>query len=274
MDNPAGDAPWGVNPKTGRPYTRSPEERAAIGASLAQARQAKAEARQAEVAESAPAVGELPPIDRSAEDREPGSRPARRRVAGRRRRSGPPAAPVDVPPFRAGPIAKGMNRLYAKAGRVVKVLGSPRIGDVIISMTRKESDDDDTVGEAWEALAQVSPVWRARLLKICSGGAGGRVVMAHMPLLLAIVMLDSVRKRIPFAGIAEAVLSDDETPAGPDAAGEPSFEDLAAMAAMAQNMMGPMAAMFAGRAPQGPARTPTAEDLQTVAAPQFDEAAA
>lgn len=31
-------APWGINPKTGRPYTKSPEERAAIGAQLAAAR--------------------------------------------------------------------------------------------------------------------------------------------------------------------------------------------------------------------------------------------
>lgn len=38
------EAPYGVNPKTGRPYTKSPEERAAIGENLRQARVAAGKA--------------------------------------------------------------------------------------------------------------------------------------------------------------------------------------------------------------------------------------
>lgn len=263
MDIPAGpggiderpvDAPWGINPSTGKPYTKSPEERAAIGQQLAAARQNKAAARQAAAAADTPDPTELPLIDRSAPDREPGARP-RRKV---RRRDRPQAAPVDVPPFRAGPIAKGMNRLYAKAGRLVKI-AHPMLGEAIISCTRKESDDDETVGEAWEALAQVNPVWRARLLKLCSGGAAGRVAMAHLPILLAIIALEPVKRRMPFGRIAEAVFGDDdEQPAaGPDGAGQPDFD---AMMAMATQMMGPL--MMQRAAAQGAPRMPMPEDYQ------------
>src|SRR5438874_1816400 len=92
------DAPWGINPGTGRPYTISPEERAARAERLTAARKAKA----AERAADAPRPAEpLEAIDRSGQDREPG--------AGRRRRRGRPvggkAKPEasEVPPFRAGP---------------------------------------------------------------------------------------------------------------------------------------------------------------------------
>lgn len=261
MDIPAAagtDAPYGINPATGRPYTKSAEERAAIGQQLAAARQAKAAARQAEAAADAPDPLELPPIDRSTPDREPGATRTRRRT---RRRGGPAGeakAPVDVPPFKAGPIAKGMNRLYAKAGRLVK-MANPMLGEAILSTTRKESDDDETVGEAWEALAQVSPVWRARLLKLVTGGAAGRVAMAHLPILLALVMLEPVRKRMPFGHLLEILLGGDEpetAAATPDDIGVPDFAD---MMAMATQMMGP--AMFQ-RAANAAARMPTPEDYQ------------
>lgn len=252
MDIPAGEAPYGVNPATGRPYTKSPEERAAIGANLAAARQRKAAGRQAEAAADAPDPEQLAPIDRTAPDREPGAQPRRR--VGRRR--GRPAAdtkpPADIPPFRAGPIAKGMNRLYAKAGRLVKVMGKPAFGDVIISITRKESDDDETVGEAWEALAQVSPVWRARLLKLVTGGAAGRVLLAHLPIVMALLMLEPVQRRMPFGRIVDAVFGDDEPTATPADTGEqPDFEQ---MMAMATEMMGPLMMQRAANAgPRMPA---------------------
>ena len=262
MDIPAGgdqatDAPWGINPATGKPWTKSPEERAAIGARLAEARSRKAADRQAAAVEEFFGVTDPAPIDRSAPDREPGTRPegrsGRRRIGrGRRRAAAPPA---DVPPFKAGPIAKGMNRLYAKAGRLVK-LANPMLGEAIVSITRKESDDDETVGEAWEALAQVSPVWRGRLLKICTGGAGGRVLLAHMPILLAVMMLEPVKKKMPFGNVVEAVFGDDDPPAtsGPTDVG--AMPDVEQMMAMATQMMGPL--MMQRAATAAAPRTPPA----------------
>jgi len=262
-----GEAPWGVNPSTGRPYTKSPEERAAIGANLAAARQAKAAAKQEAVAAALPDPQSLSPIDRSTPDREPGDRPptaGRRR--GRRRAGvgGPPKAPVDVPPFRSGPIAKGMNRIYAKTGRLLK-MANPMVGEAFISITRKESEDDETIGEAWEALAQTDPVWRARLLKLCSGGAYGRIVIAHLPILMALMALEPVKKRIPFGRIVEALLGGDATE--PEQSGPPqgfdapmSFEDMAAMASQMMPMMNPaMMQRFAQQATRAPAADETAE---------------
>lgn len=259
------DAPYGINEATGRPYTKSPEERAAIGAQLAAARRAKAEARQS--AAAAPDPGQAQPIDRSAPDREPGKGKPRR---GRRGRppSDPDAKPEAIPPFKAGPIAKGMNRLYAKAGRLVRMV-HPMFGEAIIATTRKESDDDETVGEAWEALAQVNPVWRGRLLKICTGGAYGRLVMAHAPILLALLMLEPVARRIPFAGALGVVLDDDDSAAG--STGAPTGADVEAMMAMATQMMGPL---IAQRAPDTFPRTATQSEPGWYAPPAEAEAAA
>lgn len=259
MDIPAGpggadapvDAPWGINPSTGRPYTKSPEERAAIGQTLAAARQAKAAARRGAAADAAPDPAELPPIDRSAPDRAPGARPPRRRAG--RRRGGPTGEPTvkpAEPPFRAGPIAKGMNRIYATIGRIITP-SSPVLGQAFIVCSRKESPDDETIGEVWEALAQVNPVWRARLMKLVSGGVGGRVVLAHLPIAMALLSLEPVRKHMPFGRFLEVLLGGDDEPATPDATAEPSFED---MMAMAQQMMGPL--MMQRAAAQAGPRTP------------------
>lgn len=233
-DTPVESAPWGINPNTGRPYTKSPEERREISDRLARARTAKAEARR----QAAPAGGggpvpdaeQLAPIDRSGGDQEPGK--GRRR--GRARRSADrPEQPV--PPFKAGPIAKGMNRLYAKAGKIIRTV-HPALGEAWLACTRKESDDDTTVGEAWEELARHDPVWRARLLKLCTGGAWGQVFWAHAPILLALLMLEPIRKRMPFPDLVDAVLSDDQgAPADPYI---PSGADLQQAMMMATQMMG------------------------------------
>ena len=52
---------------------------------------------------------------------------------------------VEAPPFRAGPIATGVNKLYRQLGKFVRGFDSD-IGSAIISTTRKEFDDDITVG--------------------------------------------------------------------------------------------------------------------------------
>lgn len=155
----------------------------------------------------------------------------------RHREERKPKEPIDVPPFRAGPIAKGMNGLYFKAGKIIRVM-DPEVGTAIISCTRKESDDDVTVGEAWEELAKANPRIRAFLLKLITGGAYTQLFMAHAPIFLAFVMKPAVAKHIPFNGLIDAVLTDDD--------GSPSAEsqmmgglqpqDVDQMTQMAQQM--------------------------------------
>jgi hypothetical protein len=124
------------------------------------------------------------------------------------------AEAVDVPPFRAGPIAKGMNKLYVKTGKIVRVF-DPEVGAAMIEATRKESEDDVTVGEAWEEVARVNPRVRKFLLKLISGGAWGQLAMAHMPILLALLMKPAVMKHVPFNQvIASLAEPEDDTPAG------------------------------------------------------------
>lgn len=268
----AEDAPWGVNPATGKPYTISPEERAERGKRLADARRAKAAAA---VDEAPRPPEQLEPIDRTGRDREPGT--------GRRRRRGSPAGAktkpdAEVPPFRAGPIAKGTNRLYAKAGKIVRLV-NPGLGEAIIACTRKESDDDLTVGEAWEELAKVNPKVRGVLLKLVTGGAWGQVFWAHAPILLAFLMLEPVRRRLPFPDLVDAVLSDEGTapPAGAGG-GQPfvdpqtfSGADLADMMAAAQQMFGEV---LSARTAGAQLRMPTEADTEQQPVDELAEQAA
>lgn len=250
------NAPWGINPATGKPYTKSPEERAAIGAQLSAARQAKAAARQAEaVSAPPPDPEEAVPVDRSTPDREPGK--GRRR--GRRGRPSESEAKPEAPqqPYRVGVITKGMNRIYAKFGRLVKLI-NPMVGEAIISTTRKDSEDDTTVGEAWEELARVNTVWRARLLKICAGGAAGQLFIAHLPIFAALLMLEPVKKRLPFQRVMSGLLFDEEeangagTAAGTGQPGGPGPFDDPDLMAMALQMMGPVLAQRTANQPRQP----------------------
>lgn len=147
------------------------------------------------------------PARKSEPDRAPGrvKEPQPRR---RGRAPKPPKPEPEVPPFRAGPIAKGVNKLYLRAGKIVRAI-DPEIGTAIIAITRKESDDDVTVGEAWEELAKVNPRIRAVLLRLITGGAWGQLLMAHMPILIAILMKERIRSRIPFMGLMGSMLDDD-----------------------------------------------------------------
>jgi hypothetical protein len=142
-------------------------------------------------------------IDRG-EDQAPGTN--------RNRKSGKAKAPkpdTPAPPFRAGPIASGMNKLYARVGKVVRVWDSD-IGNALVSITRKESDDDTTVGEAWEEIARSNPRIRAFLLRMLEGSAWSSLFMAHAPVFLALAMKDSIRKRLPFNGLIGAFLDTDD----------------------------------------------------------------
>jgi hypothetical protein len=122
-----------------------------------------------------------------------------------------PKEPVDAPPFRAGPIATGMNKLYLRAGKIVRIWDA-EIGTAIIETTRKEAPDDVTVGEAWEELAKTNPRIRIFLLRLISGGAYTQLIMAHMPILLALFMKDAVRSKLPFGKVMEAFMPEDVTP--------------------------------------------------------------
>lgn len=183
----------------------------------------------------------------------PPQAPARVKVQFGKAPGNPAKPPEQVPPFRAGPIAKGMNRLYRRAGKIVRIW-DPQVGAAIISCTVPDIDDDDglTVGEAYEELAKVNPRIRAFLLKAVSGGAWGALFMAHGPFFLAVLMKDSIRNRIPLVRLVDAFTGDEDQEQGSDGFPAGMFggmgpEDAAQMMAMAQGMMAGMA----GAMPRG-----------------------
>jgi len=187
-------------------------------------------------------------------DRAP-AKPQRR--SERRKAKAEEKASAPVPQYRAGVIAKGMNKLYARAGKLIAVM-DPEIGHAVISITRKESEDDVTVGEAWEELAKTNPRIRKFLLKMMSGGAWGQLVMAHAPILLAIILKDGIRTRIPGHRLIEAFLGDDEDGSPSpfsEGMGGMNPEDMSQMMSFAQGLMGQMAQNM-GREGVAP-RTPT-----------------
>lgn len=128
------------------------------------------------------------------------------------------AAPAEpLPPFRAGPIAKGVDKIYRRAGKLVKIW-DPALGSAIIASARKvvdeEGDENTTVGEAWEEIAKVNPRIRRLLLKVVESGAWGALIAAHAPILLAIMMKESVQRKIPFGKLIHALLVDDDEDQG------------------------------------------------------------
>jgi hypothetical protein len=248
---PDADAPYG--------YMVDP----ASGERRAKKRPGRQKVAVPEFSASTPSVDELkaskgpvkPDEDRSPDAPQPKPRGKRSRT----RERAVKAAPATVPPFRAGPIAAGMNRLYARAGRIIRVWDHD-IGTAIIQTTRKDSDDDVSVGEAWEEFAKVNPRVRGFLLKLIETSAASQLFMAHAPIFLAILMKEGIRKHIPFGKLLGAVLQDDD--------GAPSDvsqtmggiqpEDLNDMMAqgmaMFSQMMGemPRSAGGAGPAPRDP----------------------
>lgn len=192
-------------------------------------------------------------IAEAAEDTPPGQPP-------KGKRKGPKAA-APLPPWRAGQIAKVVNRRYRQVGRIVRMFDYD-IGTAIIATTRKpdpEDDDDDvlTAGEAWEALAKNNPRVRVWLMRMVVGGSYSDLFNVHLPILLAIVMKESIRRRIPLMGLVEAYLGSDpeDQDAGQQGAGPMmgglAMPDLAQMMQVAEAMMG-QAAMNVPRAPNMP----------------------
>jgi hypothetical protein len=91
----------------------------------------------------------------------------------------------------------------------------PDIGEAVIACTRKDEDDELTVGEAWEALAKTNPRIRAFILRAISGGAWGDLVMAHAPIGLALFMKPQIQRFLRLERLAESFAEPDEdTPEG------------------------------------------------------------
>lgn len=205
------------DPKTGekRPKKRPGKARNQPATPEAPERTAPAVAPEPPVeAESIPVeVAERAPIERG-EDRAPevGRRRGKRGSAALVVVPREPKEEKPVPAFRAGPIAKGMNKFYRKVGKILRV-ANPALGQAMIDMTKKEDPEDEdelTVGEAWEELAKTHPKIRRWLMNVVGGGAWFSLIMCHGPLVAAILMLDPIQRRFPLGRLLIALMSDDD----------------------------------------------------------------
>ena len=195
----------------------------------------------------------------------PGPEPPADRAPDSSRRVRKTRIQAPVPAYKAGVIASGVNRLYRRAGKIVRAMDAD-IGTAIIESARNTAEPgepDDSVGAAWDELAKTNPRIRRFLMKCIAGGAWGQLVMAHAPIGMAIIMKPAIFRRIPFQKLVTSMAEPDEdTPAGEGglpggmtAADTQQMADLAAqqmarmgmsvppevaaqMAAMAQSMMG------------------------------------
>lgn len=134
-----------------------------------------------------------------AEDKKPG-KPGKRTLD-----------PADVPMPKGGVIAAGVNRLYRRAGKFLR-LADDDLGLAVIECTRPDPDDPDapTVGQAWEALAKDNPRVRAWLLRLIKGGAWQDLLMAHAPIGIALMTKEWVQRLVPLHRAAEVLLEEDE----------------------------------------------------------------
>jgi hypothetical protein len=129
---------------------------------------------------------------------------------------GAPDEPVAMPA--AGFIARKVNKLYRRAGRIISAKDE-EIGAAFIAAGTKEDEDDVTAGEAWENLCRVNPRIRAWVMRLLTGGLYWDLVMAHAPIMLAILMKPAVLKYIPFRALLERWAEPDGTATpedGPD----------------------------------------------------------
>jgi len=180
-------------------------------------------------------------------DAPPAEKPGDRAPETLKRRRGKTAEakpPTPAPPYKAGVIATGVNRLYRRAGKIVRAMDED-IGEAIIQSARNTADagePDDSVGAAWEELAKTNPRIRKFLLKIIAGGAWGQLVMAHAPIAMAIVMKPAILRIIPFSRLIESMAeADEDTPDGEGGLpGGMTAGDAAQMAQLAQQQIARM----------------------------------
>lgn len=241
----AGEAPYGYtrDRKTGEVRPKKTPGRGGHTPTLEELKGEQAP----EGGQGAPEGAQQAPGERPA-DVAPDEKLARRRGSAARK-AAEAAEPV---PYQPGRIARGMNRLYRRTGKIIRAF-DPVIGQALIEATKAEDDDDVTVGEAWEDLARANPRVRRFLLKLIAGGAYGQLVMAHMPILLAVAMKPAVLKLIPFSKLIESMAEkdDDDKDQADGAAGPGGIEDLFAgmtqadmsqMVNLAQGMLGGLGA--------------------------------
>jgi hypothetical protein len=200
-----GDEPkygWTTDPETGERRPKKAAGRPRKSPSLDELKAAKAEQ------------------DPSAEGTPQGDRPPDAAAGKGKAKGSGKGDPKPVPQFREGVIAKGVNKLYRRAGRIVRAW-DPVVGESLIEITRKEDDDDTTVGEAWENIARHNVRVRRVLLALIRGGDWGALVWAHSPVIMAVLMKESVQKHLPLHKLIQAFFSadEDEGPPPPDLAG-------------------------------------------------------
>ena len=168
-----------------------------------------------------------------------------------RKRKRPPPTDADTPMPKGGVIAKGIDRLYRRAGRMLRILDD-ELGLAVIECTRPDPDDPDapTVGQAWEALARENPRIRARILALLKGGTWQDLIMAHAPIGIALFTRDWFRRLIPGATLeraAEVLLEEDED----TEPGDLRPEDVADMRDMAEAQAQKIAAKMGVKVPAG-----------------------
>lgn len=271
----AGEAPYGYtrDRQTGEVRPKKTPGRGGRTPSLDELKGAQGEPGPDNIAPGSP-----PAPDERPGDVAPDEKLARRRGSAARKA----AAAADPVPFQPGRIARGMNRLYRRTGKIIRAF-DPVIGQAVIEATKAEDEDDVTVGEAWEDLARANPRVRRFLLKLIAGGAYGQLIMAHMPILLAVAMKPAVLKLIPFSRLIESLAEQDGDEDQAQDGGEGIEQllggltgaDVGQMAALAEDLLGQLgarpdlaaAAQAAAAAPRPTAvRTQAAQPRRTTRA--------
>lgn len=157
-------------------------------------------------------------------------------------------SPAEVPMPKGGVIAKGVDRLYRRAGKILRIADDD-LGRAVIECTRPDPDDPDapTVGQAWEALARDNPRVRAWLLRLIRGGAWQDLLMAHAPIGIALMTKDWVQRLVPFHRAAEVLFEEDED-TGPS---DLRTADVADMQRTAEQQAHKIAARMGVKVPRG-----------------------
>lgn len=209
-DAETAEAPYGytTDPATGqrRPKKTAGRPRKSPSLDQLKAPESKPDAvGEGDAGGGAPASGP-PPADRAPDDKRKLSRSRARAVS-----------PDTVPPYRAGVITTGINRLYRRTGKIVRAMDSD-IGEAIIQSARNTADPgepNDSVGAAWEELCKTNPRIRKFVMKFIAGGAWAQLAAAHAPIVMAIVMKPAILRWIPFSRLIESMAEPDEdTPEG------------------------------------------------------------
>jgi len=119
--------------------------------------------------------------------------------------------PEEVPMPRGGVIAKGTDKLYRRAGKILRAFDHD-LGQAVIECTKPDPDDPDalTVGQAWEQLAKTNPRVRRFLVNAIKGGTWQDLLMAHAPIAVALMTKQWVQRILPLGRLAESFLEPDE----------------------------------------------------------------